>query len=79
MSEPGLLDCPFCAGQFVPGHPKMVGQAPYTSRPKLEELTTGGWRVTCYGCGVQTWDNMNYTKEQAAEAWNTRPESKASE
>ena len=67
-----LLACPFCGGQFIPEHPKMAEMSPYTSQPKLEELTDGGWRVCCYGCGVQTWDNMKYTREQAIAAWNTR-------
>ena len=50
----------------------MAEMMPYTSAPKLEELTEGGWRVCCYGCGVQTWNNMKYTREQAIAAWNTR-------
>lgn len=50
----------------------MHGLMPYTSAPKLEELTAGGWRVTCYGCGVGTWDSLKYTKKQAVAAWNTR-------
>lgn len=67
-----LLACPFCGGQFIPEHPKMAGAWPFTSQPKLEELTEGGWRVTRYGCGVGTWENLKYTKEQAVAAWNTR-------
>lgn len=67
-----LLPCPFCGGQWIPNHPKMADTAPYTSTPKLEELTGGGWRVSCYGCGVGTWNNLKYTKEQAIMAWNTR-------
>ena len=71
-APPNLLPCPFCGGQFIPQHPKMAPMWKSTSCPKLEELTAGGWRVCCYGCGVQTWDNLRYTKEQAIAAWNTR-------
>ena len=47
---------------------------PFTSEPNLEELTDNhGWRVSCYGCGVGTWNNLKYTKEEAIAAWNTRP------
>jgi uncharacterized protein with PIN domain len=67
-----LLPCPFCGGQFIPEHPKMAGSPPFRSVPRLEELLEGEWRVCCYGCGVQTWDQMEYTKEQAIAAWNTR-------
>lgn len=66
------LPCPFCGGQFHPEHPNMKDVGRFTSVPKLEELTEGGWRVCCYGCGVQTWDNLQYTREQAVAAWNTR-------
>jgi hypothetical protein len=72
FAAPPLLACPFCGGQHIPEHPKMKEQWPCTSQPKLEELTEGGWRVTCYGCGVGTWNNLKYTKEQAVAAWNTR-------
>lgn len=67
-----LLPCPFCGGGFFPFHPKMEGKSPCRSKPALEELSFGGWRVSCYGCGVGTWDNLGYTKEQAIKAWNTR-------
>lgn len=68
-----LRACPFCAGAYVPAHPKMCQQRPSTSAPNLEELTEGrGWRVSCYGCGVGTWPNLKYTREQAIAAWNTR-------
>lgn len=67
-----LLACPFCEGKFIPEHPNMYGRSPYTSQPKLEELTAGGWRVICYGCGVHTSNNLNYNREQAIAAWNTR-------
>lgn len=72
-----LLPCPFCAGQYIPAHPKMMLQAPATSAPVLEELSedySRGWRVSCYGCGVGTWNNLRYTREQAIAAWNTRPQ-----
>lgn len=72
VSSTALLACPFCGGQWIPEHPKMHGLMPYTSAPKLEELMEGGWGVTCYGCGVGTWDKLKYTKEQAVAAWNTR-------
>jgi hypothetical protein len=67
-----LKPCPFCGGKFMPEHPKMKHCMPYISAPITEELTEGGWRVTCYGCGIGTWNHLNYTKEQAIEAWNTR-------
>lgn len=67
-----LKPCPFCGGQFLRDHPAMANQMSFTSAPKVEELTAGGWRVSCYGCGVKTWDNLNYTREQAITAWNTR-------
>ena len=72
VTQVPLLPCPFCGGRFIPEHPKMAGLLSYTSQPKLEELFAAGWRVCCYGCGVQTWDNLGYTKEQAVAAWNTR-------
>jgi len=51
----------------------MRGCMPFTSEPKLEQLTEyRGYRVSCYGCGVGTWDGMRYTKEEAVSAWNTR-------
>jgi hypothetical protein len=67
-----LLPCPFCAGQYIADHPNMKGSRPAISQPKLEELTVGGWRVTCYGCGVGTWNTLKYTREEAIAAWNTR-------
>lgn len=70
-----LLPCPFCGGNHIPEHPKMAEWWPMTSQPCLEELAEpyeGSWRVCCYGCGVQTWNNLKYTREQAIAAWNTR-------
>jgi hypothetical protein len=73
MKTDDLLPCPFCNGKFIPEHPKMRGCMPFTSEPKLEQLTEyRGYRVSCYGCGVGTWDGMRYTKEEAVSAWNTR-------
>lgn len=72
-----LLPCPFCGGKHIPEHPNMARRWPCTSQPCLEELAEpyeGGWRVCCYGCGVQTWNNLRYTREQAIAAWNTRPD-----
>lgn len=70
----GLLPCPFCGGGFFRKHPKMRESFPFTSEPKLEELTDNrGWRVSCYGCGVQTWDHLKYSRQDAVLAWNTRP------
>jgi len=63
-----LLPCPFCAG--LP-NPKWSG----TSAPCLEQLSLevgGGWRVVCYGCGVQTWNGLHQHKDQAIKHWNTR-------
>lgn len=71
-AEPELLPCPFCGGAWLPDHPKMKRSAPCTSTPKLEELSEGGYRVCCYGCGVQTWNNLRYTAAEAAAAWNRR-------
>jgi len=71
-SNETLLPCPFCRGKLVPGHPKMSRRAKYESVPVLEELVDGGFRVCCYGCGVQTWDELHYTREDAISAWNTR-------
>jgi hypothetical protein len=67
-----LLPCPFCGGKFIPNHPKSSKRAEYESVPVLEKLTEGGWRVNCYGCGVQTWDELHYAREDAISAWNTR-------
>lgn len=67
-----LFACPFCGGTYISDHPKMMQSQQFTSVPMLEELAEGGWRVCCYGCGVQTWNNLGYTKEQAIAAWNTR-------
>lgn len=53
----------------------MEGMWPHTSSPRLEELAEpyqNTWRAICYGCGVQTWNNNGYTKEEAIAAWNTR-------
>jgi hypothetical protein len=76
-----LKPCPFCGGAFIKTHPKMSGQWPSTSQPKLEELTQGGWRVTCYGCGIGTWNNLKYSREETIQVWNTRhfPEPPADE
>jgi hypothetical protein len=70
-----LLPCPFCDGKHLATHPKMVNMWPSISRPALEQLTEefkGGWRVCCYGCGVSTWNNLRYSREEAVVAWNTR-------
>lgn len=67
-----LFACPFCGGAYISDHPNMMHKGRFTSVPMLEELADGGWRVCCYGCGVQTWNNLGYTKEQAIAAWNTR-------
>lgn len=70
---PELLPCPFCGGDYIPDHPKMRQVAPMTSKPCLEELTDNrGWRVCCYGCGVQTWNNLKATRPEAVAIWNTR-------
>lgn len=70
LSQEPLLPCPFCGGNYLPDHPKMMGKTPFHSMPKLEE-TEDGWRVTCYGCGVGQWES-GFTKGQAIQAWNTR-------
>lgn len=63
--ETALLSCPFCGG-----HGKTIDGFQYTSHPKLEESAYGGWRVICYGCGVNTW---NYSApEEAVRVWNKR-------
>ncbi|MEI6731150.1 MAG: Lar family restriction alleviation protein [archaeon] len=67
-----LKPCPFCGGKFHPQHPKMCGQLKFQSQPVLEQLHAGGWRVICYGCGISTWDNLGYSKDQAIAAWDTR-------
>ena len=63
-----LLPCPFCGGL-----PNSKWSGP--SAPCLEQLSPevgGGWRVVCYGCGVQTWNRLHQHKEQAIKHWNTR-------
>lgn len=38
--------------------------------PKLEELSAGGWRVSCYGCHIGTFTFPD--GQQAIAAWNRR-------
>ena len=60
-----LLPCPFCSGEYV-----RKELSPYNSKPKLEQLSDGSWRVSCYGCYVGTWKGL--TKADAIETWNRR-------
>ena len=69
LAEPALLPCPFC--QRTP-RPRPWGPV-VIATPVLEALALdsgGGWRVTCYGCRVQTWNGL--TRDEAMAAWNTR-------
>lgn len=75
-----LKPCPFCGGGDLPAdHTKarQMGSPRMRSWPVLEELSEevgGGWRVCCYGCGVQTWNALHPTAEAAVAAWNLRRE-----
>lgn len=63
-----LLPCPFCQGL-----PIRDDRLPCFSVPLLEELSDemgGGWRVSCYGCHVQTWNRLS--REDAIATWNRR-------
>lgn len=69
----GLLQCPFCGGRQYNDHGDQVSH----SWPKLEETVDSagewdGWRVVCYGCGVQTWNGKHATRAAAIAHWNTR-------
>src|SRR5262245_37336067 len=63
-----LLPCPFCRGTWV-NHALF----PYRSQPRLEQVSAehgGGWRVTCYGCGVMTWND--HSQAHVVQTWNRR-------
>lgn len=64
-----LLPCPFCQGA---PRPRPWGPV-VIATPVLEAIALdsgGGWRVTCYGCRVQTWNGL--TRDEAMAAWNYR-------
>lgn len=59
-----LEPCPFCGGSEEGFR---LGK---TGKPRLEELSAGGWRVNCYTCQISTWNGLS--KEEAIQRWNTR-------
>ncbi len=71
-----LEPCPFCGGKRPPSeHSAVASKDEYTSHPVLEALgddVGGGWRVMCYGCGIQTANGLHRTAKDAVFAWNLR-------
>ena len=68
QDDDNLLPCPFCNGEYV-----RTELSPHASRPILEQLAPdsgGGWRVSCYGCCVGTWNGL--AREEAILTWNRR-------